>query len=124
MVDASEAQHEYGINPVKTCEQGTVWRSNFLAVAHDQFKAMGAEALRALGQVSTYFIWSESIYSINLKLTFVCNYRDLKHEPISNCMRAITTSTKPGELPVWQALLAQNLLETLLKLNQNVSRFG
>ena len=48
-VDASEAQHEYGINPVKNVEQGQ-YDAVILAVAHDQFKAMGAEALRALGK--------------------------------------------------------------------------
>ncbi|MGN9713951.1 Vi polysaccharide biosynthesis UDP-N-acetylglucosamine C-6 dehydrogenase TviB [Acinetobacter variabilis] len=48
-VDANEAQHEYGINPVKNVEQGQ-YDAVILAVAHDQFKAMGAEALRALGK--------------------------------------------------------------------------
>lgn len=48
-VDASEAQHEYGITPVANLEQGQ-YDAVILAVAHDQFKAMGAEALRALGK--------------------------------------------------------------------------
>ena len=48
-VDATEAQHEYGINPVENLEQGK-YDAVILAVAHDQFKAMGAEALRALGK--------------------------------------------------------------------------
>ena len=48
-VDASEAQHEYGITPVVNLEQGH-YDAVILAVAHDQFKAMGAEALRALGK--------------------------------------------------------------------------
>lgn len=48
-VDASEAQHEYGINPVANLEEGQ-YDAVILAVAHDQFKAMGAEALRALGK--------------------------------------------------------------------------
>ncbi|WP_180168117.1 Vi polysaccharide biosynthesis UDP-N-acetylglucosamine C-6 dehydrogenase TviB [Acinetobacter sp. YH12035] len=48
-VDASEAQHEYGITPVANLEQDQ-YDAVILAVAHDQFKAMGAEALRALGK--------------------------------------------------------------------------
>ena len=48
-VDANEAQHEYGITPVEKLEQGQ-YDAVILAVAHDQFKAMGAEALRALGK--------------------------------------------------------------------------
>ncbi|GEK43292.1 Vi polysaccharide biosynthesis UDP-N-acetylglucosamine C-6 dehydrogenase TviB [Acinetobacter johnsonii] len=48
-VDVDEAQHEYGITPVSNLEQGH-YDAVILAVAHDQFKAMGAEALRALGK--------------------------------------------------------------------------
>ncbi|MFV5482815.1 Vi polysaccharide biosynthesis UDP-N-acetylglucosamine C-6 dehydrogenase TviB [Acinetobacter towneri] len=48
-VDANEAQHEYGITPIASLEQGQ-YDAVILAVAHDQFKAMGAEALRALGK--------------------------------------------------------------------------
>lgn len=48
-VDASEAQHEYGINPVENLEQGQ-YDAVVLAVAHDQFKAMGSKVLRTLGK--------------------------------------------------------------------------
>lgn len=48
-VDVSEAQHEYGITPVANLEQGH-YDAVILAVAHDQFKVMGADALRALGK--------------------------------------------------------------------------
>ena len=48
-VDASEAHHEYGIHPVVSLEQDQ-YDAVILAVAHDQFKAMGADALRALGK--------------------------------------------------------------------------
>jgi len=48
-VDASEAEHEYGINPVKNVEQGQ-YDAIILAVAHEQFKAMGAAEIRALGK--------------------------------------------------------------------------
>src|SRR5690554_3502760 len=48
-VDTQEAQHEYGITPIASLEQGQ-YDAVILAVAHEQFKAMGAEALRALGK--------------------------------------------------------------------------
>ena len=48
-IDVAEAQHEYGITPVPTLEQG-VYDAVLLAVAHDQFKAMGAEGISALGK--------------------------------------------------------------------------
>lgn len=54
-VDINEAQHEYGITPVADLEQGQ-YDAVILAVAHDQFKSMGAEALRALGK-STHILY-------------------------------------------------------------------
>ncbi|WP_168400405.1 Vi polysaccharide biosynthesis UDP-N-acetylglucosamine C-6 dehydrogenase TviB [Acinetobacter indicus] len=48
-VDASEAQHEYGITPIASLEQGQ-YDAVILAVAHGQFKAMGAAEIRALGK--------------------------------------------------------------------------
>ena len=48
-VSAEEAQHEYGITPVLQPEAGA-YDAIIVAVAHDQFKAMGAPALRALGK--------------------------------------------------------------------------
>ena len=50
-VDASEAEHEYGITPVQTLENGQ-YDAVILAVAHDQFKTMGAEEIRALGKAN------------------------------------------------------------------------
>jgi UDP-N-acetyl-D-galactosamine dehydrogenase len=44
-----EAQHEYGISPVANPELGT-YDAIILAVAHHQFKTMGAAAIRALGK--------------------------------------------------------------------------
>ena len=46
-----EAEHEYGITPVAQPEPGT-YDGIILAVAHHQFKAMGAAAIRALGKPS------------------------------------------------------------------------
>ena len=48
-VDAIEAQHEYGITPVPTLKNGQ-YDAVILAVAHDEFKVMGSDAIRALGK--------------------------------------------------------------------------
>ena len=48
-VDATEAQHEYGITPVSTLKNGQ-YDAVILAVAHDEFKVMGSDAIRALGK--------------------------------------------------------------------------
>ena len=47
--DAAEAEHEYGIMPVTSLENGQ-YDAVILAVAHEQFKAMGAAEIRALGK--------------------------------------------------------------------------
>lgn len=48
-VSNEEAQHEYGISPVSTLALGK-YDAIIIAVAHNQFKAMGEAALRALGK--------------------------------------------------------------------------
>ncbi|HUG56830.1 MAG TPA: Vi polysaccharide biosynthesis UDP-N-acetylglucosamine C-6 dehydrogenase TviB [Candidimonas sp.] len=48
-VDPEAAMHEYGISPVATLEAGA-YDGIILAVAHEQFVAMGCEAIRALGK--------------------------------------------------------------------------
>jgi UDP-N-acetyl-D-galactosamine dehydrogenase len=48
-VNAAEAQHEYGFATIEQPEPGA-YDAIILAVAHQQFKAMGAHALRALGK--------------------------------------------------------------------------
>ncbi|ABE45891.1 Vi polysaccharide biosynthesis UDP-N-acetylglucosamine C-6 dehydrogenase TviB [Polaromonas sp. JS666] len=48
-VSVEEAQLEYGITPVRQPEGGT-YDAIIVAVAHEQFKAMGAAAFRALGK--------------------------------------------------------------------------
>ena len=47
--DPSEAEAEYGVAPVATLEQGA-YDAIVVAVAHNEFKAMGVEAIRALGK--------------------------------------------------------------------------
>jgi UDP-N-acetyl-D-glucosamine/UDP-N-acetyl-D-galactosamine dehydrogenase len=49
-VSAEEAQHEYGITPVQQPEPGT-YDAIIIAVAHREFRAMGAGAIRTLGRV-------------------------------------------------------------------------
>ena len=46
---AEEARHEYGITPVVRPQPGT-YDGIIVAVAHHQFKSMGAAAIRALGK--------------------------------------------------------------------------
>ncbi|KAA8732080.1 Vi polysaccharide biosynthesis UDP-N-acetylglucosamine C-6 dehydrogenase TviB [Acinetobacter qingfengensis] len=50
-IDVEEAQHEYGITPISAPESGQ-YDAIILAVAHQQFKEMGAKALHALGKSS------------------------------------------------------------------------
>ena len=51
-VDADEAEHEYGIKPIDKPEQGG-YHAIVLAVAHDQFRELGAEGIRALGKADS-----------------------------------------------------------------------
>ncbi|MFJ9989487.1 Vi polysaccharide biosynthesis UDP-N-acetylglucosamine C-6 dehydrogenase TviB [Pseudomonas putida] len=48
-VSVEEAQHEYGITPIQQPEAGA-YDAVILAVAHQQFKDMGVERIRALGK--------------------------------------------------------------------------
>ena len=48
-VDVQEAEHEYGISPVKSVSDNS-YDAIILAVAHEQFKQMGAAKIRALGK--------------------------------------------------------------------------
>ncbi|MGE6915818.1 Vi polysaccharide biosynthesis UDP-N-acetylglucosamine C-6 dehydrogenase TviB [Achromobacter kerstersii] len=48
-VDAEEAVHEYGLTPIAKLEEGK-YDAVILAVAHNQFKALGAEGIRKLGK--------------------------------------------------------------------------
>jgi len=48
-VDAGEAMHEYGITPIDSPQAGS-YDGIILAVSHEQFVAMGCQAIRALGK--------------------------------------------------------------------------
>ncbi len=48
-VDAAEAEHEYALTPIQQPEPGT-YDAIIVAVGHEQFRALGAEGIRALGK--------------------------------------------------------------------------
>ncbi|MFO1402809.1 MAG: Vi polysaccharide biosynthesis UDP-N-acetylglucosamine C-6 dehydrogenase TviB [Steroidobacteraceae bacterium] len=48
-IDAREARHEYGIKPVRELKRNT-YDAIVMAVAHRQFRDMGADAIRRLGR--------------------------------------------------------------------------
>lgn len=48
-VDAEECEREYGIKPIQTLQEG-VYDGIVLAVAHQQFKDMGTDKIRAIGK--------------------------------------------------------------------------
>ncbi|OSI13298.1 Vi polysaccharide biosynthesis protein VipA/TviB [Neisseria canis] len=48
-IDHAEAQHEYGLTPISSLEEGQ-YDGIILAVAHKQFKEMGIEAIRKLAK--------------------------------------------------------------------------
>ncbi len=50
-VNADEAEHEYGIRTTDALQNG-IYDAVILAVAHEQFVALGAEKIRALGKES------------------------------------------------------------------------
>jgi UDP-N-acetyl-D-galactosamine dehydrogenase len=51
-VDADEAKHEYGIYPIAEPAAGS-YDAIIIAVAHEQFKALGAAGIRALGKTDS-----------------------------------------------------------------------
>ena len=48
-VDAAEAQHEYGLTPIETPEQGA-YDAVIVAVGHTEFAALGGPGIRAFGK--------------------------------------------------------------------------
>ncbi|MCV2875260.1 Vi polysaccharide biosynthesis UDP-N-acetylglucosamine C-6 dehydrogenase TviB [Rhodobacteraceae bacterium XHP0102] len=61
-VDAGEAQHEYGISLRESPAQGG-YDGIILAVAHEQFRAMGAEAIRGFGRGDHVFFDLKSVFA-------------------------------------------------------------
>ena len=48
-IDAAEAEHEYGIVPIKTPAAGA-YDAVVMAVAHKEFRKLGIESIRAFGK--------------------------------------------------------------------------
>jgi UDP-N-acetyl-D-glucosamine/UDP-N-acetyl-D-galactosamine dehydrogenase len=68
-VDAAEAEHEYGIRPISGPQDGA-YDAVLVAVAHEQFKALGAAGIRAFGKAS--------IVVYDLKYVLPANSVDLR----------------------------------------------
>jgi len=68
-VTVAEAQHEYGITPISKPEVG-IYDAIILAVAHQQFKEMGADSIRALGM--------PNVVLYDLKYVLTANESDLR----------------------------------------------
>jgi len=62
-VTAEKARHEYGITPISKPDSGT-YDAIILAVAHHQFKDMGAAAIRALGKPASILYDLKYVLSI------------------------------------------------------------
>ncbi|SUA91282.1 UDP-glucose 6-dehydrogenase tuaD [Pandoraea pulmonicola] len=63
-VSADEARHEYGITPVESPAAGS-YDAIILAVAHEQFKAMGPAAIRAFGKATSVLYDLKYVLSAN-----------------------------------------------------------
>ena len=57
-VDATEAQHEYGLSLIGKPEEGA-YDAIVLAVGHDQFRQMGGQGVRTLGKPDAGIIYDE-----------------------------------------------------------------
>ena len=55
-IDVAEAQHEYGITPISQPEAGA-YDAVIIAVAHREFKALGAEGIRAFGKPDSHVLY-------------------------------------------------------------------
>ena len=61
LADAGEAKHEYDIDLVSTLEPDT-YDAVLLAVAHEEYRAMGADGIRALGHDAHIFFDLKSVF--------------------------------------------------------------
>ncbi len=69
-IDGAEAEHEYGITPIGQPQAG-VYDAVIVAVAHHQFKALGAEGIRAFGKPNNHVLY-------DLKYVLDANQSDLR----------------------------------------------
>lgn len=61
-VNAGEARHEYGISLCESPDRGG-YHGIILAVAHEEFRAMGAEAIRGFGRSDHVFFDLKSVFA-------------------------------------------------------------
>lgn len=69
-IDGAEAEHEYRITPIGQPQAG-VYDAVIVAVAHHQFKALGAEGIRAFGKPNNHVLY-------DLKYVLDANQSDLR----------------------------------------------
>jgi UDP-N-acetyl-D-galactosamine dehydrogenase len=69
-IDGEEAEHEYGITPIGQPQAG-VYDAVIVAVAHHQFRALGAEGIRAFGKPNNHVLY-------DLKYVLDANQSDLR----------------------------------------------
>lgn len=69
-IDGTEAEHEYGITPIVQPQAGA-YDAVIVAVAHHQFKALGAEGIRAFGKPNNHVLY-------DLKYVLDANQSDLR----------------------------------------------
>ncbi len=62
-VDAQEAQHEYGFLPLSSAPARGAYDAIVLAVAHPEFKALGAAGIRSFGRREHVFFDVKSVFA-------------------------------------------------------------
>ncbi len=60
-VDAAEAKHEYGLELMEAPEPGA-YDAVVLAVAHQRFRDLGPEAMRAFGKPGAVFFDVKAVF--------------------------------------------------------------
>ena len=114
-INAQDAEHEYGLAPITEPQVGS-YDGIIVAVAHDKFRQMGAQRLRALGK-ETHVLY-------DLKYVLKAAEADPSIKKFDDPLRK-TASIFPHEPKTWlitgvAGFIGSNLLETLLKLDQRV----
>ena len=71
---AEEAQHEYGLTLIERAASRAPMTPSSLAVAHDQFRELGA-AVRALRQSASMCSTISNMFLAPISLTCVCRSR-------------------------------------------------
>ena len=97
-VDATEAQHEYGLSLIGKPEEGA-YDAIVLAVGHDQFRALGADGVRALGKPEASIVYGVKYVLPREWWTAACRSgvsRDPMHRLTSNINTAAPVEAHLG----------------------------